>query len=214
MKWLPRCRASRAAAASSARSPRRCPRRRGPPAQRSACRSPRRGRSSLYLPADSGTASSIASRSRDSGFAAQVIAHQPGADGDHAAADVHPHRGGHDRAERRDHRPDGRALAQVRVRHQRQVRPDERHGRGPLGLLPGARLQDRRPVDQLLGQVLHNLEPPVVLSCENDSPMRPSSIAASRATTGSVPPATASAPPPEPPISAIRPLLPPDRRTG
>ena len=71
------------------------------------------------------------------------------------AADVNPDRGGHDRAERGDHRPDGRALSLVGVGHQREVRPDEGHGGGALSLLPGARLQDGGPVDQLLGQMLH-----------------------------------------------------------
>ena len=64
----------------------------------------------------------------------QVAVHQAGADGDHSAADVNADRGGHDRAERRDHRPDGGALSEMRVRHKCQMRPDERHRRGPPGL--------------------------------------------------------------------------------
>ena len=77
-------------------------------------------------------------------------------DGDHAAADVHADRCRDDRAERRDHRSDRRALAVMRVGHQRQVREDERHRGGPLGLLAGVRLQDRCPVHQPLADLLHH----------------------------------------------------------
>jgi hypothetical protein len=85
----------------------------------------------------------------------QVAGAELGADGDHAAADVHADRGRDDRAERRDHRADGRALAEVGVGHQRQVRVDERHRRGRLGLLAGVVLQDRGPVHQALADLLH-----------------------------------------------------------
>jgi hypothetical protein len=57
--------------------------------------------------------------------------------GDHAAADVHPHRRRDDRADRGDHAADGRALAQVHVRHHRQVLEDERHLRRVEQLLAG-----------------------------------------------------------------------------
>jgi hypothetical protein len=57
----------------------------------------------------------------------EVVLRERRADGDHAAADVDADGRGDDRAERRDDRPDGRALAEVRIRHQRQVRVDERH---------------------------------------------------------------------------------------
>ena len=73
----------------------------------------------------------------------------------HPAADVHAHGRRHDRPQGRDHRPDGRAPAEVRVGHQRDVRVDERHRRGPLGLLPRARVEDRRPVDQTPADLLH-----------------------------------------------------------
>ena len=55
----------------------------------------------------------------------------------------------------RDHRADGRALAQVGVGHQRQVRVDERHRGGALGLLAGVVLEDRRPVEQAFVDLLH-----------------------------------------------------------
>ena len=100
----------------------------------------------LYLPADSGTAALIAAcraRRSPADRAAELRL-----DGHHAAADVDAHRGRNDRAEGRDHGADGRALAQVRVRHQRQVWLDERHRRRALGLRTGLVLEDRGEVHQ------------------------------------------------------------------
>lgn len=65
----------------------------------------------------------------------QVGGDQRGARGDHSAADIHAHRGRDDRAEGRDHATDGRALAQVYVRHHRQVLEDEGHLRRVQQLL-------------------------------------------------------------------------------
>ena len=57
---------------------------------------------------------------------------------------------------RRDHAADRRALAEVRVRHEGQVRLHERHRRGRLGLPARAVLQQRRPAVQLRPQLLHS----------------------------------------------------------
>ncbi|MNF90879.1 hypothetical protein D3C84_734650 [compost metagenome] len=67
----------------------------------------------------------------------QVGGPQGGEGGDHAAADVHTHRGGDDGAYRGDHAADGRALAQMHVRHHRQVLEDEGHLRRVDQLLAG-----------------------------------------------------------------------------
>ena len=55
----------------------------------------------------------------------QVGGGQRGAHRHHAAADIDADRGGNDRALRRDHAADGRALAEVHVGHHRQVAEDE-----------------------------------------------------------------------------------------
>ncbi len=57
----------------------------------------------------------------------QVAGVQRRARGDHAAADIHTHRSGNDCANRGNDAADGRALAQVHVRHNCQVLEDERH---------------------------------------------------------------------------------------
>ncbi len=79
------------------------------------------------------------------------------ADGDHAAADVDPDGGRDDRPVGRDDGPDGRTLAEVGVGHQRDVRVDEGHRGGDLGLPARPLLQHGRPVHQLLPQPLHVL---------------------------------------------------------
>ena len=56
-----------------------------------------------------------------------VVASELRAEGHHAATDVDTDRGGNDRAQRRDDRTDRRALAEMAVGHERQVRVDERH---------------------------------------------------------------------------------------
>ena len=56
------------------------------------------------------------------------------------------------------HRADGRALAQVRVGHQGDVRVDERHRGGALGLLAGAVLEDATPSSAALGESFHACE--------------------------------------------------------
>ena len=76
------------------------------------------------------------------------------ADGDHAAADVHADGGGDDRAQRRDDAADRRALAQVGVGHEGQVRVDEGEGGGRDCLGPGVLLEDRCPADQPRAEVL------------------------------------------------------------
>ncbi|MNP49170.1 hypothetical protein D3C76_1433390 [compost metagenome] len=75
----------------------------------------------------------------------QVTRVQRGARGDHAAADVHANRSGDDRADRGDHAADGRALAQVHIRHDRQVLEDERHLRC-VQQLPARVVFDRHAV--------------------------------------------------------------------
>jgi hypothetical protein len=77
------------------------------------------------------------------------------ADRDHAAADVDAHGGRDDGAEGRDDRPHGRAQAEVGVGHECDVRVDERQRRRRLRLLARARIEDRGPVDELRGEVLH-----------------------------------------------------------
>ncbi|MDT4837612.1 hypothetical protein FQZ97_713500 [compost metagenome] len=67
----------------------------------------------------------------------QVGGPQGGEGGDHAAADVHAHGGGNDRADGGNHAADGRALAQVHVGHDRQVLEDEGHLRRVDQLLAG-----------------------------------------------------------------------------
>ena len=69
----------------------------------------------------------------------QVAPRELRADGDHAAADVDPDGGGDDRAQRGDDRADGRPLAQVRIRHQGEVRVDEGHAGRRLRLSAGLR---------------------------------------------------------------------------
>ena len=77
------------------------------------------------------------------------------AHGDHAAADVDADGGRHHGAERRDHRPDGGAEAQVGVGHQREVREYERHRRRRPGLLRGLLLEQARPAEQPGSDLLH-----------------------------------------------------------
>ena len=86
--------------------------------------------------------------------AAHLLRRPLRADGDHAAADVHADGGRDDRAQRRDDGADRRALAQVGVGHEGQVRVDERHGRGGDCLGPGVLLEDRCPADQPRAEVL------------------------------------------------------------
>ena len=57
----------------------------------------------------------------------QVAGGERGFGGDHAAADVHAHGGRDHRTQRGDHAADGRALADVHVRHDGNVLVDERH---------------------------------------------------------------------------------------
>ncbi len=75
----------------------------------------------------------------------QVAGMQRGARGDHAAADVYPYRRGDDRANGRDHAADGRAFAQMHVRHHRQVLEDERHP-GGIEQLPAGVVFDRHAI--------------------------------------------------------------------
>jgi hypothetical protein len=60
----------------------------------------------------------------------QVLGRQRGLAGDHAAADVHAHRGRDDGAQRRDHRAHGGADAEVHVGHGRDVLEDDGQARG------------------------------------------------------------------------------------
>ena len=90
----------------------------------------------------------------------QLVAVVLGAHGHHAAADVDADRGRNDRAEGRDHRADRRALAQVRVGHQRDVREDERQRRGRLGLREGGGLDDAGPVHEPVVDTVHRPTPP------------------------------------------------------
>ena len=73
----------------------------------------------------------------------------------HPAPDVHADRRRDDRPEGRDDRTHGRALAQVRVRHQGDVRVDERQQRSLLGLLTGLVLQQAGPIHQSLVDPFH-----------------------------------------------------------
>jgi len=108
----------------------------------------------LYPPADSGMACSIAIRSVESlPVSSSPVVLRP--DRDHAAADIHTDRRRHDGTEGGDNRPDGGSLTQVSVGHQRQVRIDERHLAGHLGLASGAVVQNRCPVVQPLIDPLH-----------------------------------------------------------
>ncbi|MPM79784.1 hypothetical protein SDC9_126826 [bioreactor metagenome] len=67
----------------------------------------------------------------------QVGGGQRGARRHHPAADIHPHRRRDDRPLRRDHAANGRTLAQVHVRHHRQMAIDEGHPGGVHQLLAG-----------------------------------------------------------------------------
>ena len=67
----------------------------------------------------------------------QVGTAQAGTGGDHAATDIHAHGSGNDGALRRDDAADGRALAQVHVRHDGKVAVDEGHTRRVHELLAG-----------------------------------------------------------------------------
>ena len=134
---------------------------RTPPAAAAAVSASTRGAAdsvirALLWPADSGTARSIASRSADAVETVERVDVVLRPDRDHPAADVDPDRGGHDGAQRRDDAADRCALAQMGVRHQREVREDERHPRGHLRL--GARLvlEDRCPGQQLGRELLHD----------------------------------------------------------
>src|SRR3954451_11598036 len=61
--------------------------------------------------------------------------------------------------ERRDHATHRRALAQVRIGHQREVRVDERHAARQMSLLSRLVAEDRRPVHQPLADLLHLTSP-------------------------------------------------------
>ena len=87
-----------------------------------------------------GTARSIAERS-GARLSGRSSALQRGLAGHHAAADVDADRGRDDRLQRRDHRADGRADAEVHVGHRRDVLEDDR--------------QARRVVQLALGRVFH-----------------------------------------------------------
>ncbi|MCY1177640.1 hypothetical protein D9M73_179560 [compost metagenome] len=67
----------------------------------------------------------------------QVRGNQRGAGGDHAAADIHADRRRNNRTQGRNHTADGRAFAQVHIRHHCQVFEDERHLRRVDQLLTG-----------------------------------------------------------------------------
>jgi hypothetical protein len=60
----------------------------------------------------------------------QVFGRQRGLAGHHAAADVHAHRRRDDGLERRDHRADGGADAEVHIGHGRDVLEDDGQARG------------------------------------------------------------------------------------
>jgi hypothetical protein len=79
-----------------------------------------------------------------------------GAHGDHPAADVHADGSRHDRTEGRDDRADGRALAQVGIGHECQVREDEGHPGGCPCLLEGLLVQHARPGEQVLIEQFHD----------------------------------------------------------
>ncbi len=107
-----------------------------PPPGRCACRDPG--------PTPAGT------RASTSGMSAVEVLGQPvrgrvGLDRDHAAADVDADRGGDDRTVGRDDRPDGRALADVGVGHERDVPLDEREPRRSLRPARGSRHRARPP---------------------------------------------------------------------
>jgi len=87
--------------------------------------------------------------------AVEVADRELRADGDHAAADVDAHGGGHERPERGDDGADGGALAQVGVGNQGEVGVDEGQGRGAARLLEGVLLQQRRPRDETAGELVH-----------------------------------------------------------
>ena len=154
MKWLPD--PSEPSCSGQLRDARRRPARRRAVARSSSIRGSAVARTFwLWWPADSGIDREICPCSTARSRAGEVVGGELGADGHHPAADVHADRRRDDRALGRDDRADGRALAQVRVGHQRQVRVDERHRRGALGLLAGGVLQDRRPVEQACVDLLH-----------------------------------------------------------
>ena len=99
---------------------------------------------------DSRAAADACSCSTRRSPAGQVAGVELGADGDHPAADVDADRRRDDRAVGRDHRADGRALAQVRVGHQRHVRVDERHRRGFPRLCKGGVVDVAGKVQQVV----------------------------------------------------------------
>jgi len=87
---------------------------------------------------------------------ARVLGSELGADRDHAAADIDSDASWHYRTEGGHDGTDRGALTMMCVRHQGQVREDERHRCCPLSLLASLRLQDRRPVEELLADHFHN----------------------------------------------------------
>src|SRR5215210_1885474 len=103
----------------------------------------------LYFPAESGTAFSIATRrarrsrpasSSTSNWVRTAIMPQPMSTPT-AAGMI---------ARSRDDRSDCGALAEMRVRHQREVREDERHRRRALGLGQRLVVEQGRPADRRL----------------------------------------------------------------
>lgn len=85
-----------------------------------------------------------------------LVLRELGAQRDHAAADVDADGRRDDRTERRDDRTDGRALSEVGVGHQRQMRIDEGQRRGGAGLVESLLVQDARPRDEPLAEVFHD----------------------------------------------------------
>lgn len=85
----------------------------------------------------------------------QLIRAELGADGYHAAADIHSDGGGDDRVLGGDDAAHGGALAQVCVGHQRHVREDERQLGGELCLFHGVLVDVGREVDQPVVDLFH-----------------------------------------------------------
>ena len=153
MKWLPE--PSEPSCSGQCGAPRRRPARRRAAPRSSSTRGSAVSPHLLVVAAGRQRTARAICSCRTRGPAGEVGGGELGADGHHPAADVHADRGRDDRAVGRDDRADGRALAQVGVGHQRQVRADERHGRGAQRLLAGAVLEDGRPVQQAVVDLLH-----------------------------------------------------------
>jgi hypothetical protein len=96
-----------------------------------------------------------------------VIARERGQHGLHAAPDVHADGRGDDRAVGRDDGPNSCTHAEMRVRHECNVRVDEGHGARVDGLVERVALQDGGEVHQLAAEVpdvRHQLFPGVTVA--------------------------------------------------